>query len=69
MVGENTHIAGLRGEVDLDDILGLVDGLQWRVRQLARARSIGVGGGGVLARGIACRVIVIVPGEGATGSA
>lgn len=28
MVGENTHVTGLGGDVDLDDILGLVDGLQ-----------------------------------------
>lgn len=28
MVGEDTHVTGLSGNVDLDDILGLVDGLQ-----------------------------------------
>lgn len=28
MVGEDTHVTGLGGDVDLDDILGLVDGLQ-----------------------------------------
>lgn len=27
VVGEDTHVTGLRGNVDLDDILGLVDGL------------------------------------------
>lgn len=28
VVGEDTHLSGLGGEVDLDDILGLVEGLQ-----------------------------------------
>lgn len=28
VVGEDTHVTGLGGDVDLDDILGLVDGLQ-----------------------------------------
>lgn len=37
MVGENTHLSRLGGQVDLDDILGLVDGLQCWVRQLAFA--------------------------------
>lgn len=27
VVGENTHLSGLGGKVDLDDILGLVEGL------------------------------------------
>lgn len=27
MVGEDTHLTGDGGDVDLDDILGLVDGL------------------------------------------
>lgn len=30
VVGENTHLARLRGDVDLDDLLGLVDGLFMR---------------------------------------
>lgn len=37
MVGENTHLTRLGGQVDLDDILGLVDGLRCWVRQLALA--------------------------------
>jgi hypothetical protein len=28
VVGEDTHLSRLGGEVDLDDILGLVEGLQ-----------------------------------------
>lgn len=28
VVGENTHVSGLGGQVDLDDILGLVEGLR-----------------------------------------
>ena len=30
VVGEDTHLAGLRGDVDLDDLLRLVDGLFMR---------------------------------------
>lgn len=33
VVGEDTHLSGLGGDVDLNNILGLVDGL---LRQLAR---------------------------------
>lgn len=29
VVGEDTHVSRLGGQIDLDDILGLVDGLQW----------------------------------------
>lgn len=29
VVGEDTHVTRLGGQVDLNDILGLVDGLQW----------------------------------------
>lgn len=29
VVGEDTHVSRLGGQVDLDDILGLVKGLQW----------------------------------------
>lgn len=39
MVGENTHLTRVGGDVDLDDILGAVDGL--RLRQLAPNPSIG----------------------------
>lgn len=28
MVRENTHLAGFRGDVDLNNVLGLVDGLR-----------------------------------------
>lgn len=39
MVGEDTHISRLGGQVDLDDILGLVEGLRCWVRQLALVSS------------------------------
>lgn len=38
MVREDTHLAGLRGDVDLDDALRLVDGLDG-LRQLALSLS------------------------------
>lgn len=45
VVGENTHLSGLGGDVDLDDILGLVDGLVGESQaQLDLVRgSIGIG--------------------------
>lgn len=73
VVREDTHLSGLGGDVDLDDALGLVDGL---LRQLARfddgrgpidpaGALVGIWrpGTGYLALG------EVVPGGGGTGSA
>ena len=74
VVGQNTHLARVGGDVDLDDILGLVDGL----RQLASIPPIRcamvlqllnsfVQSGGIDRSAI--RFVISVPGEGETSSA
>lgn len=76
MVGENTHLSGLGGDVDLDDILGLVDGL---LRQLARVRFARICDpvhrgfwGRIVLSSVDVRILIskgVVPGGGEPSSA
>lgn len=72
MVGEDTHLAGVGGDVDLDDILGLVDGL--RVAAISSDPSIDFRLASpsyrrLVSRSIVSDIIEFVPGEEGTSSA
>lgn len=72
MVGEDTHLAGVGGDVDLDDILGLVDGLC--VAAISSDPSIGFrlespSCRRLVSRAMISGIIEFVPGEEGTSSA
>lgn len=75
MVGEDTHLASLGRDVDLDDVLGLVDRLRNEIAEISLVRfpeqsdffnSWPIAS---LAETSINRVKKGVPGEGATSSA